>query len=77
MVDILIIYQDEELVKPEAEKFNNYLRLFRHFYGEDEEMNPEEELTPEEQQYIEGFEKEFGTETTPKIDSVNNLDSIN
>mgnify|MGYP003145747445 CR=1 FL=1 len=77
LVDILIIYQDEELVKPEAEKFNNYLRLFRHFYGEDEEMNPEEELTPEEQQYIEGFEKEFGTETTPKIDSVNNLDSIN
>ena len=77
LVDILIIYQDEELVKPEAEKFNNYLRLFRHFYGEDEEMNPEEELTPEEQQYIEGFEQEFGTETTPKIDSVNNLDSIN
>ena len=42
LVDILIIYQDEELIRPEAEKFNNYLRLFRHFYGEEEELNPDE-----------------------------------
>ncbi|WP_417885260.1 DUF2723 domain-containing protein [Zunongwangia sp.] len=41
LVDILVTNQDEELIKPEAETFNNYLKKFRHFYGQDEELDTE------------------------------------
>ncbi|MBN4070490.1 hypothetical protein JYT76_02300, partial [Olleya sp. AH-315-F22] len=39
LVDVLMIYEDEDFVKVEMQKFNSYLRLFT---GEEE---PEEEQT--------------------------------
>ncbi len=41
LVDLLVIYNDSDLALEETEKFNNYLRLFKHFIG-DEEPNEEE-----------------------------------
>ncbi len=39
LVDILIVMDSEEFAKPEAAKFNDYLKLFRHFYSADEGMD--------------------------------------
>ncbi|WP_034259655.1 glycosyltransferase family 117 protein [Altibacter lentus] len=36
LVDILIVMDTEEFAKQEAQKFNDYLKLFRHFYDESE-----------------------------------------
>ncbi|WP_033957581.1 DUF2723 domain-containing protein [Psychroserpens jangbogonensis] len=36
LVDLLVIYNDKDLALEETEKFNNYLRLFKHFTDEDE-----------------------------------------
>ncbi|MFK7782302.1 protein O-mannosyl-transferase family [Psychroserpens sp.] len=36
LVDLLVIYNDKDLALEETEKFNNYLKLFKHFTGEDE-----------------------------------------
>ena len=37
LVDILVIYNDKDFDLQETEKFNNYLKLFKHFTGEEEE----------------------------------------
>jgi len=37
LVDVLVIYNDEDFAMQETEKFNNFLKLFQHFTGEDEE----------------------------------------
>ena len=39
LIDILIVKDTEEVARKEADKFNDYLRLFRHFYSEDEGMD--------------------------------------
>jgi hypothetical protein len=44
LIDILIIQDSEEIARAEADKFNDYLRLFRHFYSEDEGMDLDKEL---------------------------------
>ena len=41
LVDLLIINDTEELAREEADKFNQYLMLFQHFYGSPE-VAPEE-----------------------------------
>ncbi|WP_323789249.1 DUF2723 domain-containing protein [Psychroserpens sp.] len=46
LVDLLVIYNDKDLALQETEKFNNYLRLFRHFT--DEEDSDEEEFIRED-----------------------------
>jgi hypothetical protein len=38
-VDILVIYNDKDFALEETKKFNDYLKLFSHFTGEEE---PEE-----------------------------------
>lgn len=44
LVDILVVYDDEDLALEETKKFNDYLRLFSHFTGdEDEETYPLED----------------------------------
>jgi len=35
LVDILVVYQDKDFAMKETEKFNNYLKLFSHFMGEE------------------------------------------
>jgi len=49
LVDIMMAYEDREMAREKAEEFNNYLKLFRHFYREDEGIeadvkSPEEEI---------------------------------
>ncbi len=41
LVDLLVIYNDEEFAMEETTKFNNYLELFKHFSsGETEDVEP-------------------------------------
>ena len=35
---------EESFARPEANKFNDYLKLFRHFYSEEEGMDMDEDL---------------------------------
>ncbi len=53
LVDILIVKDSEEYARAEAEKFNDYLRLFRHFYSEDEGMDLDKELEQQQDTTIE------------------------
>lgn len=48
IVDIVIVYDTEEYGKAEATKFNDYLKLFRHFYSENEGIDPEKLEDPED-----------------------------
>jgi hypothetical protein len=47
LVDILIIHQDNELVKEKAAEFNSYLEKFSHFYQDSEAEDVDEELLKE------------------------------
>jgi len=47
LIDILIVKDTEEVARKEADKFNDYLRLFRHFYSEDEGMDLDREKAKE------------------------------
>ncbi|MDT0643399.1 DUF2723 domain-containing protein [Zunongwangia sp. F363] len=65
LVDLLVRQQDEEIVREKAEEFNEYLRMFRHFYAEEEEIpatNPQQEI----------IEEQFDPEMNPqgRIDSL-------
>ncbi len=42
LVDITIKYDDEEYARKQASKFNDYLKLFRAFYDEDEGLDMED-----------------------------------
>ena len=49
LVDMMMIYEDRETARKKADEFNNYLKLFRHFYRDDEAIeteapSPEEEI---------------------------------
>ncbi len=52
LVDILILNDEEAKAREEADKFNDYLMKFKHFYGNpelDEEVpQPEQQVIPEE-----------------------------
>ncbi|MFD0932608.1 DUF2723 domain-containing protein [Psychroflexus salinarum] len=47
LVDILIIYQDNEMVKEKAAEFNSYLEKFSHFYQDSESENVDQDLLDE------------------------------
>ncbi len=44
LVQLVIIYDDETFARAEAKKFNDYLKLFRHFYSPDEAIDLDKEL---------------------------------
>ena len=44
LVQLVIVYDDEAFARKEAEKFNEYLKLFRHFYSPDEAMDLDKDL---------------------------------
>ncbi len=44
LVQIAVVYDDENYGKEEARKFNDYLKLFRHFYSPDEEMDVDKDI---------------------------------
>ena len=48
LVDVLVRNEEEGYARAEAKMFNDYLRKFRHFYSEDEEMNPDNQAVPEQ-----------------------------
>ena len=71
LVDIMMTYEDRETAQKKAEEFNNYLRLFRHFYREDEEIDADVK-TPQ-QEIMEGLDGAVPVESN--IDS-SSLDSV-
>ena len=44
LIDLLVLNQDDELVKEKADEFNSYLKKFKHFYRDDENYDVEENL---------------------------------
>ena len=44
LVQLVVVYDDEAFARKEAEKFNEYLKLFRHFYSPDEAMDLDKDL---------------------------------
>ncbi|WP_204344858.1 DUF2723 domain-containing protein [Psychroserpens algicola] len=40
LVDLLVIYNDQDFALEETEKFNNYLQLFKHFMGDTDDTAP-------------------------------------
>ncbi|MBZ9728099.1 DUF2723 domain-containing protein [Salegentibacter sp. JZCK2] len=56
LVDLLVVHQDEEILKEKADEFNEHLEMFRHFYGEEEEITPTD---PQETLLEEGVNPEL------------------
>ncbi len=48
LVDIAIVYDEEAFARAEAAKFNDYLKLFRHFYSPDENLDVDSKLEAED-----------------------------
>ena len=44
LVQLVVVYDDEAFAKEEAKKFNDYLKLFRHFYSPDEAMDVDKDF---------------------------------
>ena len=44
LVQLTVVYDDKTFARAEAEKFNDYLKLFRHFYSPDEAIDLDQEL---------------------------------
>lgn len=44
LVQIVVIYDDETYGREEVKKFNDYLKLFRHFYSPDEAMDVDRDI---------------------------------
>ncbi|GGW89228.1 DUF2723 domain-containing protein [Salegentibacter mishustinae] len=67
LIDLLVVHQDEEMLEEKADEFNEHLEMFRHFYGEEEEITPAE---PEETLIEEGMNSELnGGNNSLRIDS--------
>ncbi len=58
LIDVLLEY-DIEFAKTEGETFNNYLKAFKHFYGDDE---PEDEIRTD---------NDITTDSSLQIDATN------
>ena len=44
LVQIVVMYDNEEYARAEAKKFNEYLKMFRHFYSPDEAMDLDKDV---------------------------------
>ena len=44
LVQLVVVYDDETYARAEAKKFNDYLKLFRHFYSPDEAMDVDKDI---------------------------------
>lgn len=44
LVQLAVVYDEEEYGREEARKFNDYLKLFRHFYSPDEAMDLDKDI---------------------------------
>ena len=66
LVDLLVVHQDEEILEEKADEFNEHLEMFRHFYGEEEEIDPQD---PKESTIEEGLNPELNQGNSLRIDS--------
>ena len=48
LVQIVIVNDEEEYGRKAADKFNDHLMLFRHFYSADEAMDPDKDMPQED-----------------------------
>ncbi|MDR5589323.1 DUF2723 domain-containing protein [Christiangramia sp. SM2212] len=71
LVDIMMVYEDRDTAMKKAEEFNNYLKLFRHFYREDEEIDAD--MQSPQQEILQGIDGAVPVESS--IDSTS-LDSL-
>ena len=44
LVQLVVVYDDEQFGRDEAKEFNDYLKLFRHFYSPDEAMDLDKDV---------------------------------
>ncbi len=70
LINLLSVYDDAETVQKEAEEFNGYIRMFRHFYREDEGIDPD--MQDPQEQLMEGID---GALQSGNIDSLT-IDTI-
>ncbi len=68
VVDLLLLNRDQDMIEEKVDEFNRYLRLFSHFYNDDERYEDDGNST---QKTEEDLIKEFQNET-----SIDTLDSI-
>jgi len=71
LVDMMMVYADRETAQKKAEEFNNYLRMFRHFYQEDEEIDAD--VKSPQQEILQGLDGAVPVETS--VDSMT-LDTV-
>jgi hypothetical protein len=62
MIDMVIIFDEEDYARAKATEFNSYLQLFRHFYGEDDTVETPDSIFPEQQPQQEAPELQDSTE---------------
>ena len=48
LVQLAVVYDDEAFAREEAKKFNDYLKLFRHFYSPDEAIDLDRQIQEKE-----------------------------
>jgi hypothetical protein len=44
LVQLVVVYDEEQYGRAEAKEFNDYLKLFRHFYSPDEAMDLDKDV---------------------------------
>jgi hypothetical protein len=73
LVDILIIHQDNKLVKEKAAEFNSFLEKFSHFYQDSEAEDVDEELLKElNEEEVKEIEKDSSSKGLLSPDQVPN-----
>ncbi|MFV8226353.1 DUF2723 domain-containing protein [Christiangramia aquimixticola] len=71
LVDIMMVYEDRELARSKAEEFNSYLSMFKHFYRDEERMDPAQQSPQEEiLEAIDGAETPEPNLDTAALESV-------
>ncbi|AFL80448.1 putative permease [Aequorivita sublithincola DSM 14238] len=71
LVQLAVVYDDETFARAEAKKFNEYLKLFRHFYSPDEAMDLDKDIEPDSTMEIpldSNLLKKMEEEPTKKIE---------
>lgn len=71
LLDMMARYEDAETIRRKADEFNSYIKLFSHFYRDDEQFDTEDNL-PEQTPEMQGID---GSPTAVPIDSLD-MDSV-
>ncbi|MEO2063990.1 MAG: DUF2723 domain-containing protein [Christiangramia sp.] len=71
LLDMMARYEDAETIRRKADEFNSYIKLFSHFYRDDEQFDTEDNL-PEQTPEMQGIDS---SPTAVPIDSLD-MDSV-